>query len=84
MTKGFDFAILLAILPVALGQLNIAAHIAGKKYFGTATNEFQFGDLPYLAQLNNTLDFGQLTPVRPSPFLYGSYCIHELVNRPIP
>lgn len=63
MAKGLGFTILLALLPAALGQLNIAARIAGKKYFGTATNEYQFDDAPYLAQLNDTLNFAQLTPV---------------------
>ncbi len=67
MVKGSGFVALLALLPVALGQLNVVTHLAGKKYFGTATNEFPFGDAPYLAQLNNTHDFGQLTPVRLFP-----------------
>lgn len=62
MTKGFGFTLLLALLPTTLGQLNIAARIVGKKYFGTATNEYQFNDTRYLAELNNTLDFGILTP----------------------
>ncbi|KAF9450085.1 glycoside hydrolase family 10 protein [Macrolepiota fuliginosa MF-IS2] len=62
MAKGLGLTVLLALLPAALGQLNTAARVAGKKYFGTATNEFQFSDAPYLAELNNTQDFGQLTP----------------------
>lgn len=63
MAKGLGFALLFALFPAGLGQLHLAARIAGKKYFGTATNEFQFDDAPYLVGLSNTLDFGQLTPV---------------------
>lgn len=76
MAKGLGFTLLLALLPTALGQLNIAARIAGKKYFGTATNEYQFNDARYLAQLNNTYDFAQLTPVRDhlSLLLVAVYC----------
>ncbi|KAJ3565209.1 hypothetical protein NP233_g7784 [Leucocoprinus birnbaumii] len=62
MAKTLGCALLLSLLPAALGQLNIAARIVGKKYFGTATNEFQFTDTRYRAELNNTLEFGILTP----------------------
>ncbi|TFK34282.1 endo-1,4-beta xylanase [Crucibulum laeve] len=43
-------------------QLNILAQLAGKKYFGTATDNPELTNTSYVAQLGNTLDFHQLTP----------------------
>ncbi|KAF9448560.1 glycoside hydrolase family 10 protein [Macrolepiota fuliginosa MF-IS2] len=51
-----------AVFDAANAQLNNFAQRAGKKYFGTATNEYQFNDTAYLKQLSNTRDFHQLTP----------------------
>jgi len=44
-------------------QLDILAQGAGKKYFGTATDNSELADGVYLIQLGNTTDFRQLTPV---------------------
>ncbi|KZP22769.1 glycoside hydrolase family 10 protein [Athelia psychrophila] len=46
----------------AASGLNIAAKAAGKKYFGSATDNPELTDLPYVAILSNAGDFGQLTP----------------------
>ncbi|KAI5120197.1 hypothetical protein M0805_006303 [Coniferiporia weirii] len=44
--------------------LNSAAKAAGKMYFGTATDESEFGsDAAYAAILKETTEFGQLTPL---------------------
>jgi hypothetical protein len=42
--------------------LNNAAEAAGKLYFGTATDSYAFGRKKYMQNLNNTKDFGQVTP----------------------
>lgn len=42
--------------------LNTAAVAKGKLYFGSATDNPELTDAPYLAQLSNTDDFGQITP----------------------
>nr|BBC47920.1 xylanase [Penicillium sp.] len=42
--------------------LDTAAVALGKKYFGTATDNPELTDTAYVAQLNNTQDFGQITP----------------------
>ena len=64
MTQNFISLIaLLFLLPFASAQLDILAKQAGKKYFGTATDNYEFRqDATYLKQLSNTLDFSQLTP----------------------
>lgn len=56
-------AVLLLNVSFSLAQLNTLAQAAGKKYFGTATDNPELTDLPYVAQLENTADFHQLTPV---------------------
>ncbi|KAG6840587.1 hypothetical protein C0991_005727 [Blastosporella zonata] len=43
-------------------QLNTLAVARGKRYFGTATDNTELNDGPYVAQLGNTVDFHQLTP----------------------
>ncbi|KAF7771591.1 CAZyme family GH10 [Agaricus bisporus var. burnettii] len=53
--------ILLGMLPIGYCQLNTLAVRAGKKYFGTATDNPELGDAPYVAQLGNTADFNQIT-----------------------
>ena len=35
---------------------------AGKQYFGSATDNGELSDAPYVAILSNTSDFGQITP----------------------
>jgi hypothetical protein len=42
--------------------LHAAAVAKGKLYFGSATDNGELTDAPYLAQLSNTEDFGQITP----------------------
>ncbi|KAJ5374497.1 Glycoside hydrolase superfamily [Penicillium concentricum] len=42
--------------------LHNAAVAKGKLYFGSATDNPELTDAPYLAQLSNTDDFGQITP----------------------
>lgn len=43
--------------------LSVAAKAAGKKYFGSATDNPELTDVPYVAGLSNALDFTQITPV---------------------
>lgn len=57
-------AIFLASLPFSFAQLNTLAQAAGKKYFGTATDNPELTNTAYVAQLENTSDFHQLTAVR--------------------
>ncbi|KAL4876779.1 putative endo-1,4-beta-xylanase [Aspergillus karnatakaensis] len=42
--------------------LHEAALAAGLEYFGSATDNGELADAPYLAQLSNTADFGQIVP----------------------
>ena len=44
------------------GLFNVAK-AAGKKYFGTATDNPELTDTAYLAELSKINEFGQLTPV---------------------
>ncbi|KAF9563190.1 endo-1,4-beta xylanase [Agrocybe pediades] len=50
------------LLPAVSAQLNLFARASGKLYFGTATDNPELSDRPYVAQLKNTLDFAQITP----------------------
>ncbi|PBP18459.1 glycoside hydrolase family 10 protein [Diplocarpon rosae] len=52
----------LFLLPAAYAQLHTLAVAAGLKYFGTATDNNELSDAPYVALLSNTSDFGQITP----------------------
>ena len=45
-----------------MGISNVAK-AAGKKYFGTATDNPELTDTAYLAELSKHNEFGQLTPV---------------------
>ncbi|KAL4910478.1 hypothetical protein BDW74DRAFT_171943 [Aspergillus multicolor] len=54
-------ACLLPNVVAAIG-LHDAAVAAGLEFFGSATDNGELTDLPYLAQLSNTSDFGQITP----------------------
>ncbi|PSN65522.1 endo-1,4-beta xylanase [Corynespora cassiicola Philippines] len=42
--------------------LHVRAVAAGKQYFGSATDNGELSDAPYVAILSNTSDFGQITP----------------------
>ncbi|KAF8173044.1 endo-1,4-beta xylanase [Pholiota molesta] len=63
MTKVASVVLpLLLSVPFSVAQLNTLAQAAGKKYFGTATDNSELTNTSYVAQLGNTLDFHQLTP----------------------
>ena len=55
-----------AALPTGTSDAGLAnvAVAAGKKYFGSATDNPELTDTAYVAQLSNTNDFLQITPVR--------------------
>ncbi|KAF8972159.1 endo-1,4-beta xylanase [Flammula alnicola] len=55
-------ATILVSVPFSAAQLTILAQAAGKKYFGTATDNPELTNTSYVAQLENTFDFHQLTP----------------------
>ncbi|KAJ5814561.1 CAZyme family GH10 [Penicillium riverlandense] len=57
-------ALAASVLPyLANGSgLNTAAKAIGKVYFGTATDNSDLSDTAYVTELNNTQDFGQITP----------------------
>ncbi|KAL4739337.1 glycoside hydrolase superfamily [Aspergillus similis] len=66
MFKLYNFTAALAasllITIVSAAGLHEAALAAGLEYFGTATDNGELTDIPYVTQLNNTADFGQITP----------------------
>lgn len=47
---------------VSAAGLHTAAVAKGLTYFGTATDNPELTDTAYVTQLNNTGDFGQVTP----------------------
>lgn len=51
--------------------LDTAAVAAGKLYFGTATDNPELTDTAYVKQLNNTDDFGQITPGNSQKVVHG-------------
>ncbi|RAK74985.1 putative endo-1,4-beta-xylanase [Aspergillus fijiensis CBS 313.89] len=57
-------ALAATVLPniVSAVGLDQAAVAKGLQYFGTATDNPELTDIPYVTQLNNTADFGQITP----------------------
>ena len=57
------FSILLSLvaLPTAFGQLNKLAKAKGLKYFGSATDNPELSDAPYVAILSDINEFGQIT-----------------------
>ncbi|KAF9450084.1 glycoside hydrolase family 10 protein [Macrolepiota fuliginosa MF-IS2] len=59
--KNFIPILLLAIFPKGYCQLAQLATAAGKLYFGTATDNPELTDSPYVTQLGNTADFHQIT-----------------------
>ncbi|KAL4999760.1 putative endo-1,4-beta-xylanase [Aspergillus recurvatus] len=66
MFKLHSFTVALAagflITIVSAAGLHEVALAAGLQYFGSATDNGELTDIPYLTQLNNTADFGQITP----------------------
>ena len=59
-----------AALPLALGQLNKLAKAKGLKYFGTATDNPELSNTQYTAILDNTANFGQITPGNTQKWVY--------------
>ncbi|KAL6228639.1 hypothetical protein BDW75DRAFT_251133 [Aspergillus navahoensis] len=57
-------ALAAGIIPNIVSAIGLheAALAAGLQYFGSATDNPELSDAPYLAQLSNTADFGQITP----------------------
>lgn len=55
-------AAIVTLLPLVTAQLNTKAKASGKKYFGTATDNPELTDAPYVALLSTSSEFGQLTP----------------------
>jgi GH35 family endo-1,4-beta-xylanase len=49
-------------LPGVSANLHELAVAAGKKYFGSATDNSELTDTAYMAILNDTTEFGQITP----------------------
>jgi hypothetical protein len=52
----------LLITPLVTAQLNELAKKAGKLYFGTETESWEFNNTEYFSILTDTREFGQLTP----------------------
>lgn len=57
-----SFAILPALIPSATANLHSLAVAAGKLYFGSATDNPELTDEPYISILSNASEFGQITP----------------------
>ncbi|KAL3426760.1 glycosyl hydrolase family 10 [Phlyctema vagabunda] len=51
-----------ALLPLSFAQLNELAKAKGLVYFGSATDNGELSDAPYVDILSNTSEFGQITP----------------------
>lgn len=49
-------------IPGVSANLNQLAVAAGKKYFGSATDNSELTDTTYTAILNDSTEFGQITP----------------------
>ena len=65
---GFPFVVAAARHRHHTG-LNVLAKAKGKLYFGSATDNPELTDPAYVAGLDNTKDFGQITPVSNNPAL---------------
>lgn len=63
--------IFLVTLPLAAAQLNELAKKAGKLYFGTATDNGELSNTTYTKILDDTKEFGQLTPANGMKVCYG-------------
>ncbi|KAL2836927.1 putative endo-1,4-beta-xylanase [Aspergillus pseudoustus] len=57
-------AVAAGLLPTVTSAIGLheAALAAGLEYFGSATDNGELSDSAYLTQLDNTADFGQITP----------------------
>ncbi|KAL2802185.1 endo-1,4-beta-xylanase precursor [Aspergillus granulosus] len=60
----FAVALASSLFPNIVSAIGLheAAIAAGLEYFGSATDNGELTDVPYLTQLSNTADFGQITP----------------------
>ena len=50
------------VTPISTAGLHTLAKAAGKLYFGTATDNPELTDTAYAAKLNDSKEFGQITP----------------------
>lgn len=57
-----SLAALVALVPFVQAQLNDLAVAAGLLYFGSATDNGELSDAPYLEILSDTSEFGSITP----------------------
>ncbi|KAI5122832.1 hypothetical protein M0805_003127 [Coniferiporia weirii] len=62
MFKSAYLVSFLALAQLASAQLDAIAKLSGKKYFGSATDNPELTDKPYVEILSDILEFGQLTP----------------------
>jgi len=71
----FQLSLLAAIaaIPLASAQLNKLAQQAGKLYFGTALDNPSLNNTKYMSILNDTREFGQLTPANGQKVLNCSF-----------
>jgi endo-1,4-beta-xylanase len=60
--QTFVVAAALVALPAVSAQLNQLAKAAGKVYFGTATDNPELVNTAYVTILNDTAEWGQITP----------------------
>ncbi|KAL2070030.1 hypothetical protein VTL71DRAFT_14710 [Oculimacula yallundae] len=58
----FSALVALVALPTAFAQLHTLAKAKGLKYFGSATDNPELSDAPYVAILSDNKEFGQITP----------------------
>lgn len=58
----FPTFLTLVALPTAFGQLNKLAKAKGLQYFGSATDNPELSDAPYVVILSDANEFGQITP----------------------
>lgn len=80
MIFPLTLAALLALIPHATAQtgLNAAAKAAGKKYFGTATDNPELTTTAYVAILDNTQEFGQITAANSMKWVHPSVLLRVI------
>jgi endo-1,4-beta-xylanase len=66
----------------AQAQLNTAAKAAGLLYFGTATDNSELSDTTYVQELDNTQDFGQITPANSMKVDISGHPFHTVIPGP--
>ena len=70
------------VTPISTAGLHTLAKAAGKLYFGTATDNPELTDTAYAAKLNDSKEFGQITPGNSMKwvtmgFFNRGYCQHS-------